>query len=79
MIVGLGVDIAEVDRIEAAIRRHGEAFLKRVFTEAEIAYCERHRLKNLQAAGTHGAPFAAPRRSLRTRFSQSPNIRFHGR
>jgi holo-[acyl-carrier protein] synthase len=43
MIVGLGVDIAEVDRIEAAIVRHGGAFLKRVFTQAEIAYCERHR------------------------------------
>ena len=43
LIVGLGVDIAEVDRIEAAITRHGSAFLKRVFTPAEISYCERHR------------------------------------
>jgi holo-[acyl-carrier protein] synthase len=40
MIVGTGIDIAEVPRIAAAIRRHGERFLRRVFTEREIAYCE---------------------------------------
>ena len=40
MIVGMGVDIAEVDRIQAAIERHGEAFLRRVFTAEERAYCE---------------------------------------
>jgi len=45
MIVGLGVDIAEIDRIEAAIGRHGQAFLDRVFTPGEIAYCERHKKK----------------------------------
>jgi len=37
------VDISEINRIEAAITRHGSAFLKRVFTQAEIAYCDRHR------------------------------------
>jgi holo-[acyl-carrier protein] synthase len=45
MIIGLGVDIAEVDRMEAAIRRRGQSFLDRVFTPAEIAYCEKHRKK----------------------------------
>ena len=45
MIIGLGVDIAEVDRLQAAIERRGESFLKRVFSPAEIAYCERHRKK----------------------------------
>lgn len=40
MIVGLGIDIAEVDRIENAIRRYGQRFLQRVFTPAEIAYCQ---------------------------------------
>jgi holo-[acyl-carrier protein] synthase len=59
MIVGLGVDIAEVDRIEAAIRRHGEAFLKRIFTPAEIAYCERHRNKAERYAGRFAAKEAA--------------------
>ena len=40
MIVGTGIDIAEVPRIAAAIERHGERFLRRVFTEGEIAYCD---------------------------------------
>ena len=40
MIVGLGIDIAEVDRIERAIRRYGQRFLQRVFTPAEIDYCQ---------------------------------------
>ncbi len=40
MIVGTGIDIAEVPRIREAIARHGERFLKRVFTEGEIQYCE---------------------------------------
>ena len=40
MIVGIGVDLCEVDRIEAAIARHGERFLARIYTEAERAYCE---------------------------------------
>src|ERR1700747_2057441 len=40
MIVGEGIDIAEAPRIREAIERHGERFLKRVFTEGEIQYCE---------------------------------------
>jgi len=40
MIVGSGIDIAEVLRIAEAIQRHGQRFLHRVFTEREIAYCD---------------------------------------
>jgi holo-[acyl-carrier protein] synthase len=40
MIVGSGIDIAEVLRIAEAIQRHGQRFLHRVFTEGEIAYCD---------------------------------------
>lgn len=40
MIVGLGVDITEVPRVAASIERFGERFLRRIFTEAEIRYCE---------------------------------------
>lgn len=45
VIIGLGVDIAEVDRIEAAIVRHGAPFLERIYTPNEIAYCESHKNK----------------------------------
>jgi holo-[acyl-carrier protein] synthase len=40
MIVGTGVDIAEVDRIRQSVERFGERFLHRVFTDGEIRYCE---------------------------------------
>ncbi len=34
-----GVDLIEVERVQAAIARHGERFLQRVFTPAELADC----------------------------------------
>jgi holo-[acyl-carrier protein] synthase len=55
MIVGLGIDITEVDRIEAAIARHGQPFLKRVFTPSEIEYCERHKNRFERYAGRFAA------------------------
>ncbi len=39
MIRGIGIDIVEIDRIEEAIRKWGDRFVRRVFSEAEIAYC----------------------------------------
>jgi holo-[acyl-carrier protein] synthase len=39
MILGLGIDLVEVARIEQSITRHGERFLRRIFTDDEIAYC----------------------------------------
>ena len=38
MIIGIGTDIIEVERVAKAITK--EAFKKKIFTEAEIAYCE---------------------------------------
>jgi holo-[acyl-carrier protein] synthase len=40
MIVGTGIDIAEVPRIAAAISRYGDRFLHKIFTEGEIRYCD---------------------------------------
>jgi holo-[acyl-carrier protein] synthase len=41
MIVGTGVDLAEVPRIRASIERFGAKFVERIYTPAEIAYVER--------------------------------------
>ena len=41
MIIGTGIDLAEVDRIQASIERHGDRFIKRIYTPNEIAYVER--------------------------------------
>jgi holo-[acyl-carrier protein] synthase len=41
MILGTGVDLAEVHRIRASVERFGERFVRRIYTAAEIAYVER--------------------------------------
>ncbi|MBI4785713.1 MAG: holo-ACP synthase [Chloroflexi bacterium] len=38
-MLATGVDLIEVERIEAAVSRYGERFLTRVFTADELAYC----------------------------------------
>ena len=40
MIVGTGIDIAEVPRIRQSIERFGQRFLQRIFTAGEIRYCD---------------------------------------
>jgi len=41
VILGSGVDLCEVPRIEAAVARYGSRFLERIFTAREIAYANR--------------------------------------
>lgn len=38
MVEGLGVDIVEIKRIEIALKKWGDSFLKRIFTDREIKY-----------------------------------------
>jgi len=59
MIIGIGVDIAEVPRMRDAIERHGERFLQRVFTPAEIAYCRRRKNSSERFAARFAAKEAA--------------------
>ena len=35
----VGVDLIEIERIRATLDKFGDRFLKRVYTEAEVAYC----------------------------------------
>jgi holo-[acyl-carrier protein] synthase len=55
MVLGLGTDLIEIERIQVSIDRYGERFLERVFTAGEIAYCMRKR----QPAESFAARFAA--------------------
>lgn len=52
MILGIGIDIIEVDRIQASYEKFGERFLNRILHPNEIAYCLTHKLP---------APFLAAR------------------
>jgi holo-[acyl-carrier protein] synthase len=54
-IIGIGLDATDIQRIADAIERYGDRFLRRVFTEGEIAYCMRHRVPAINFAGRFAA------------------------
>ena len=42
-IIGIGIDATDLPRIAEVWQRYGDRFLRRVYTEGEIAYCTKHR------------------------------------
>ena len=56
MVVGIGTDLIEIERVEQSIQRFGARFLERVFTAGEIAYCQQ---KRKTAGESYAARFAA--------------------
>src|SRR5579862_1422983 len=93
MIVGSGIDMVEVGRIQKSVDRFGKRFLDRLYTGAEQEYCLRKR----NAAESLAARFAAKEagaKALGTGISRGvnwleievvrypggrPALRFHGR
>ncbi len=60
-IIGIGLDATEIDRVAEVLARHRDRFLRRVFTDGEIAYCERHR----DPAPSLAARFAAKEATMK--------------
>jgi holo-[acyl-carrier protein] synthase len=90
-IIGLGLDATEIDRVAQAIDRYGERFMRRVFTDGEMAYCRAKR----DAAPSFAARFAAKEAAMKAlgtgvsrgvfwrgieviRRGGPPQLRFHG-
>ncbi len=61
MIVGTGIDIAEVPRIQQSIERFGDRFLLRIYTEGEMRYCE----GKANRAERYAARFAAKEAAMK--------------
>lgn len=59
MIVGTGIDLVEIERIQHSMDRYGKRFLDRVYTEAEQAYCLRKRNSGESLAARFAAKEAA--------------------
>ena len=74
MIIGIGTDIVEIERIRKMIERHGDHFLNRCFTPNEIEYANRHRDSSVRFAGRWAAKEAVVK-ALGTGFVQG--ITFH--
>jgi len=47
-ILGHGIDIVETSRIERMVKEHGDRFLNRCFTHAELAYCSRNQRRHFE-------------------------------
>ncbi|MCX5833078.1 MAG: holo-ACP synthase [Deltaproteobacteria bacterium] len=55
MIYGIGIDLVEIQRIERALKRWGERFEKRIFSDREVAYCRKHVRAPVHYAGRFAA------------------------
>ena len=55
MIIGHGIDIIDIDRIRKTLDRHGDRFLRKIFTEGERDYCQ----QKVDPAPACAARFAA--------------------
>jgi holo-[acyl-carrier protein] synthase len=93
MIVGSGIDLVEIGRIQRSMDRYGQRFLSRVYTVSEQAYCQSKR----NSAESFAARFAAKEagaKALGTGISHGvnwleievirepsgrPTLKFHGR
>ena len=54
-IIGIGIDVIEVERIEDAVAEFGERFLERIFTDAERTYCARQKRPEIHYAARWAA------------------------
>jgi holo-[acyl-carrier protein] synthase len=61
MIVGTGIDIAEVPRIRQTIARFGNRFLQRIYTPGEIRYCD----SKANSVERYAARFAAKEAAMK--------------
>jgi holo-[acyl-carrier protein] synthase len=93
MIVGTGIDIAEVPRIRQSIERFGDRFLQRIYTAGEIRYCD-SKANRVERYAARFAAKEAAMKALGTGWSRGvrwrdcevtrlpggrPTINFHGK
>ena len=58
-LIGIGIDTEDVERVDALLRRYGDRFVGRVFTEREAAYSRRRRFPAQHLAGRFAVKEAA--------------------
>ena len=94
MIVGTGIDLTEIGRIEHSIERYGQRFFDRVYTAGEQSYCLRKKRKFAESFAARFAAKEAGAKALGTGISYGvnwleievvreaggrPTLQFHGR
>lgn len=93
MILGIGIDLVEVDRFARMMERHGDRMRKRLFTDGEWDYCHGHRYPERHLAARFAAKEAASKAfgtgiAQGVRFTDfeicndgagAPHLRLHGK
>jgi holo-[acyl-carrier protein] synthase len=94
MLIGTGIDLAEIARIRNSIARFGNRFLDRIFTPREKAYCLRKKRNSAESFAARFAAKEAAAKALGTGISYGvtwleievtrepsgrPGLAFHGR
>jgi holo-[acyl-carrier protein] synthase len=59
MIIGIGIDVIQNDRLRQSVERFGDRFLNRIYTEDEIAYCNKSARPEIHYAVRFAAKEAA--------------------
>ncbi|MEJ5350118.1 MAG: holo-ACP synthase [Melioribacteraceae bacterium] len=92
MILGLGIDIIEIERIKKSVDNHGEKFLNRIFTKTELEYSLNKKNKYQHLAARFAAKEAIIKAispfnktfswkdiEINNQLSGMPTVKFHGR
>ena len=75
LVLGIGTDLMEIARIERSVERYGEAFLRRIFTAGEIAYCMAKRKNSGESFAARFAAKEAGAKALGTGISRGVSWR----
>ncbi len=54
-LLGIGIDVVEVDRVKSSLDEFGERFMQRIFTESEQQYCQKQKRPELHFAARFAA------------------------
>lgn len=55
MIIGIGIDIIEIDRVKQSVEKFGERFLNKIYTQKELDYCLKKKYKYQHLAARFAA------------------------
>ncbi|MDD4681189.1 MAG: holo-ACP synthase [Clostridia bacterium] len=75
MGVFCGVDMVEIERVKDSIDKLGESFIQRIFTPAEIEYCENRRSGKYESYTARFAAKEAISKALGTGFTQGVGLK----
>ena len=72
MIIGVGVDIVDIERIDSLLRKFGEHFIRKIYTPAEVCFCR----KRVEIGSALAKMYALKEATIKA-LSDAKGIRWH--